>query len=122
MREPRRGRSTQVGVGAVDVVVMIVVQCLLLVASMGVAWFMLGLLNFDKKLRVMGLYGCTHKTVAMGVPLITAIYEGGSQPLGLYLLPLLVWHPSQLVIGSFLAPRLLKWVGPPSESSGELSV
>jgi len=58
----------------------------------------------------------------MGVPLITAIYEGGSQPLGLYLLPLLVWHPSQLVIGSFLAPRLLKWVGPPSESSGELSV
>ena len=111
-----------VGVGAVDVVVMIIVQCLLLVASMGVAWFMLGLLNFDKKLRVMGLFGCTHKTVAMGVPLITAIYEGGSQPLGLYLLPLLVWHPSQLVIGSFLAPRLLKWVGPPSESSGELSV
>ena len=111
-----------VGVGAVDVVVMIVVQCLLLVASMGVAWFMLGLLNFDKKLRVMGLFGCTHKTVAMGVPLITAIYEGGSQPLGLYLLPLLVWHPSQLVIGSFLAPRLLKWVGPSSESSGELSV
>ena len=67
VREPRRGRSTQVGVGAVDVVVMIVVQCVLLVASMGVAWFMLGLLNFEKKLRVMGLYGCTHKTVAMGV-------------------------------------------------------
>ena len=117
----RRGRSTQVGVGAVDVVVMIIVQCLLLVASMCVAWFMLGLLQFDKKLRVMGLFGCTHKTVAMGVPLITAIYEGAGQPLGLYLLPLLVWHPSQLVIGSFLAPRLLKWVGP-TESSGELSV
>ena len=118
----RRGRSTQVGVGAVDVVVMIVVQCVLLVVSMGVAWFMLGLLQFDKKLRVMGLFGCTHKTVAMGVPLITAIYEGAGQPLGLYLLPLLVWHPSQLVIGSFLAPRLLRWVGPPSESSGDLSV
>ena len=59
--------SFHAGVGAVDVVVMIVVQCLLLVASMGVAWFMLGLLHFDKKLRVMGLYGCTHKTVAMGV-------------------------------------------------------
>ena len=122
VREPRRGRSTQVGVGAVDVVVMIVVQCVLLVVSMGVAWFMLGLLQFDKKLRVMGLFGCTHKTVAMGVPLITAIYEGAGQPLGLYLLPLLVWHPSQLVIGSFLAPRLLRWVGPPSESSGDLSV
>ena len=56
-----------VGVGAADVVVMIIVQCILLVVSMGVAWFMLGLLHFDKKLRVMGLFGCTHKTVAMGV-------------------------------------------------------
>jgi sodium/bile acid cotransporter 7 len=117
----RMTASFRAGVGAVDVVVMIVVQCILLVVSMGVAWFMLGLLRFDKKLRVMGLFGCTHKTVAMGVPLITAIYEGAGQPLGLYLLPLLVWHPSQLVIGSFLAPRLLKWVGP-TESSGELSV
>ena len=116
------GRDLDVDVGAVDVVIMIIVQCILLVASMGVAWALLGLLNFDKKLRVMGLFGCTHKTVAMGVPLITAIYEGAGQPLGLYLLPLLVWHPSQLVIGSFLAPRLLKWVGPPSESSGDLSV
>ena len=40
-----------------------------------------------------------------------AIYEGASDsPLGLYLLPLLVWHPAQLVVGSALAPRLAAWV------------
>jgi hypothetical protein len=45
----------------------------------------------------------------MGVPLINAIYE--SDPLvGLYTLPLLIWHPMQLVLGSFLAPRLAAFV------------
>lgn len=45
----------------------------------------------------------------MGVPLINAIYE--KDPLiGMYTLPLLIWHPMQLVVGSFLAPKLFKWV------------
>jgi len=47
--------------------------------------------------------------VAMGVPLINAIYE--DDPLvGLYTLPVLIWHTSQLLIGSGLAPRLAKFV------------
>ena len=45
----------------------------------------------------------------MGIPLINAIYEG-SPALALYTLPLLIWHPMQLVIGTFLSPRLLAWV------------
>eukprot|EP00977_Amphora_coffeiformis_P020191 scaffold8005_cov275-Amphora_coffeaeformis.AAC.9 len=60
-------------------------------------------------MRVMGLYGCTHKTVAMGVPLINAIYEDNPS-VGLYTLPLLIWHPMQLVIGTFLSPRLVAFV------------
>ena len=76
---------------------------------MVVAWTLLKFLfPNDPKLRIMGLYGCTHKTVAMGVPLINAIYEGNSA-VGLYTLPLLIWHPMQLVIGTFLSPRLLKF-------------
>ncbi len=45
----------------------------------------------------------------MGVPLINAIYESNTN-VGLYTLPLLVWHPMQLVIGSFLAPKLAAFV------------
>jgi sodium/bile acid cotransporter 7 len=61
------------------------------------------------KLRVMGVFGCTHKTVAMGIPMINAIYEG-SPDIGLYTLPLLIWHPMQLLLGTFLAPRLAEFV------------
>ena len=85
---------------------------------MAVAWFCLKLLFPRKpKLRVFGLFGCTHKTVAIGVPLINSIYE--DDPLvGLYTLPLLVWHPTQLVLGSALAPKLNAWVQKEKERLG----
>ena len=53
----------------------------------------------------------------MGVPLINAIYE--NNPLiGLYTLPLLIWHPMQLVVGSFVAPYLVKFVNAEKERLG----
>ena len=75
-----------------------------------IAWFGLKLC-FPKQpeLRVMGLFGCTHKTVAMGVPLIGAMYENNPN-VGLYTLPLLIWHPMQLVLGSALVPKLKAFV------------
>lgn len=101
-----------------DIFLMILFQFVLLCLFMGVSWILLKLLfRNDPALRVMGLFGCTHKTVAMGVPLINAIYE--SNPLvGLYTLPLLIWHPMQLLIGSFLAPKLASIVAEEKERLG----
>eukprot|EP00522_Entomoneis_paludosa_P010507 CAMPEP_0172447304 /NCGR_PEP_ID=MMETSP1065-20121228/6634_1 /TAXON_ID=265537 /ORGANISM="Amphiprora paludosa, Strain CCMP125" /LENGTH=423 /DNA_ID=CAMNT_0013198567 /DNA_START=174 /DNA_END=1445 /DNA_ORIENTATION=+ len=93
-----------------DVFLTILFVFLILISLMVVAWYSLKLLYRNQpEMRVMGLYGCTHKTVAMGVPLINAIYEDNSA-VGLYTLPLLIWHPMQLVIGTFLAPRLTAFV------------
>jgi sodium/bile acid cotransporter 7 len=101
-----------------DIFIMIAVQFCLLCTVMTLAWLSLKLFFRDEPtLRVMGLYGCTHKTVAMGVPLINAIYE--KDPLvGLYTLPLLIWFPMQLVLGSFLAPKLYAWVQSEKERLG----
>jgi sodium/bile acid cotransporter 7 len=101
-----------------DIFLMILFQFIFLVALMVLAWFSLKLVFPNQpKLRVMGLFGCTHKTVAMGVPLINAIYE--SDPaVGLYTLPLLIWHPMQLVIGTFLAPKLANFIKREQERLG----
>ncbi|KAL7578959.1 hypothetical protein ACA910_006925 [Epithemia clementina (nom. ined.)] len=70
----------------------------------------MGLLFRDyPEMRVMGLFGCTHKTIALGIPLVNALYEGNPN-VGLYTLPLLIWHPMQLIIGSLLVKRLKKFV------------
>ena len=93
-----------------SIVLAMFVQMLLLCALTSLAWFALQVYFPDKpKLRVMGLFGCTHKTVSVGVPLINAMYEGNPN-VGLYTLPLLMWHPLQLVVGSILAPRLYRFV------------
>jgi solute carrier family 10 (sodium/bile acid cotransporter), member 7 len=93
-----------------DVLLMIIFQFILLVAVMGLSWIVMGFLfPNEPTIRVMGLFGCTHKTVAMGVPLINAMYEDNAD-VGLYTLPLLVWHNLQLILGTMLAPRLLRWV------------
>ena len=52
--------------------------------------------------------------------MINAIYEG-NPAVGLYTLPLLIWHPMQLVIGTFLAPRLAKFVKREEERLGLVS-
>lgn len=93
-----------------SVFLMIALQFVLLVFVMVLSWFLLRIFfRNEPKLRVMGLFGCTHKTVAMGVPLINAIYEDNPN-VGLYTLPLLVWHPMQLLIGTAIAPRLSEFV------------
>lgn len=94
----------------VDAIVMIAVIFVMLCTLMAVSWFVLGqAFKNEPKLRVMGLFGCTHKTVAMGVPLINAIYEDNDN-VGLYTLPLLVWHPMQLFIGSTITSKLNSFV------------
>lgn len=97
--------------GPSKIIAMILVQGLFLLAAMAAAWLLLGFLfPLEPELRVMGLFGCTHKTVALGIPLIFAIFEDSSKSqVGIYLLPLLVYHPAQLFVGSALAATLFEW-------------
>ena len=89
---------------------VLVLQFLLLVFFTAVAWYCLKYLYRDEpELRVTGLFACTHKTISLGVPVINALYQGNPN-LALYILPALMWYPLQLVIGSFLAPRLREFV------------
>ncbi|GKY93560.1 hypothetical protein MPSEU_000323400 [Mayamaea pseudoterrestris] len=93
-----------------SIFIVIVFQFLLLTTLMAGSWYSLQLLFRDQpRLRVMGFFGCTQKTVAVGVPLIGAMFED-SPAVGLYTLPLIIWYTMQLVIGTALVPRLVAFV------------
>lgn len=93
-----------------QVLAVVLYQLLQLLLLMVIAWYLLGFLCKDNpELRVMGLFGCTHKTIAMGVPLISSIYND-SIHLGQYILPILIWHPMQLIVGTLLVPRLTNYI------------
>jgi solute carrier family 10 (sodium/bile acid cotransporter), member 7 len=93
-----------------DILIVLAFQFILLLSVMTIAWYSLKLL-FPKnpKLRVAGLFGCTHKTISIGVPLITSMYAGHPN-LGQYTLPILIWHPMQLVVGTLLMPFLQRFI------------
>jgi len=109
-------------VGIANILLMILCQFLLLVIVTVVSWYSLKVFFPDApRQRVMGLFGCTHKTVSVGVPLINAMYDGNSN-VGLYTLPLLVWHPLQLVFGSLLVPHLYDFVQRENKRLGRVDV
>lgn len=111
-----QGATNDVGIGNIFLVLFF--QFFLLCAVMVIAWLsMRPLFPDEPRLRVMGMFGCTFKTVSVGVPLINAMYENNPN-VGLYTLPLLIWHPMQLVVGSFLVPRLNRFVQREKERLG----
>ena len=101
-----------------DVFLMILFQFLILIVLLVLAWYTLKLcFPENPKLRVMGLFGCTFKSMSVGVPLILSIYELDPN-VSLYTLPLLIWHPMTLVVGSALTPRLAAFVKRENERLG----
>jgi solute carrier family 10 (sodium/bile acid cotransporter), member 7 len=71
----------------------------------GVAWATSGLLRFPHTDRLAFLFCAPQKTLAAGVPMGQLLFEG-NPAIGLILLPLLVYHVVQLMLGATLAGRL----------------
>ena len=95
-----------------EIFLMILFQFLLLGCLMGLAWVALGnncCCSFTPQQRVFGLFGCTHKTMAIGILLVDAMYPNDPKA-GLYALPLLIYHPMQLVLGTMAVPHLAQYV------------
>jgi solute carrier family 10 (sodium/bile acid cotransporter), member 7 len=60
--------------------------------------------------RITAVFCGSKKTLASGVPMARVLF-GANPSLGLILLPLLIYHPLQLIVGSWLASRFAAGVG-----------
>lgn len=67
--------------------------------------------RFSREDTVAVMYCGATKTVAMGVPLINVLYNGGNPGvIGVLSTPLLMYHVEQLISGSIEVPILKMWV------------
>ena len=81
----------------------------LLVIGKLLCWFSLKATGWDHGLRVAAFYSASQKTLAAGLPVAGAVYaaagpDAGLPPLALLVLPLMVFHIGQLVLGALLIP------------------
>lgn len=98
------------GMGFGNIAIVIAFIFLLQTSLMTLSWYIMKIFFRDEPAsRVMGTYGSVSKTIALGIPLILSIF-GGSEFESFYTLPILIWHPMALVVGSTLVGRMRKFI------------
>ena len=69
---------------------------------LGISYLIARANRFSRENTIAILYTAPQKTLAMGVPLLTTLFADSPELLGTALLPLLFYHPWQLLVSGFL--------------------
>ena len=96
----------QQGLGR-DLLIALVGTCVLHVLLLVLCWWLSAWnrLGFTRGDRIAALFCATQKTLALGVPMLSILY-GHDPQLAWLTLPLICYHPLQLVLDGVLATRL----------------
>jgi sodium/bile acid cotransporter 7 len=97
--------------GAVPLLVSGIASLVLLGVALALTWALGKGLGFDRGDRIAALFCGSKKTLASGVPMARVIF-GGAPSLAVILLPIMIYHPLQLVVGGWLAGRLSRGANP----------
>jgi solute carrier family 10 (sodium/bile acid cotransporter), member 7 len=95
--------------GGAALAVAAVVCAALLLLALGLTWLCGNALGFNRADRIAALFCGSKKTLASGVPMARLIF-GAHPQLAIVLLPIMIYHPLQLVVGGWLASRLARQV------------
>lgn len=100
------------GQGPAIVAGTLAISAILFFAVLGLVGAVSDLLGFSREDRIAAVFCGSKKTLASGVPMAQLIF--GSYPgLGLILLPIMVYHPLQLILSGVLATRWARPIPPP---------
>jgi sodium/bile acid cotransporter 7 len=85
---------------------------------LGLAYTGARLFAFEPENTIAVLFAAPQKTLAMGIPLITTYFAAAPEYLGLAILPILFYHPWQLLVSSILGnSRLVTRLAAAAEAS-----
>lgn len=95
------------GRGAASLLLIGAVCGLLLAVALASTWAGGRLLGFERAERIAALFCGSKKSLAAGVPMARVIFGAGPS-LALVLVPIMLYHSLQLVVGAWLAARLAR--------------
>ncbi|NLU84315.1 bile acid:sodium symporter family protein [Rhodococcus sp. HNM0569] len=87
-----------------QIVVLLIVCAVLLAVVMGLSSAVGTRLGFSLEDRIVILFCGSKKSLASGLPMAAVLFAGG--PVGLIVLPLMVFHQLQLIVCAIVAQRL----------------
>ena len=86
-------------------VIYIMLSHLVLLAA---AWLLSRLLGLNRANRISAVFAAPQKTLAVGVPLLATYFAQSPEVLGIALLPLLLYHPWQLITAGFVRSAFMR--------------
>lgn len=95
------------GHGLSSVLITVVISGLLFAIALAVVGVISDALHFPVEDRIAAVFCGSKKTLASGVPMAQLIF-GGNPGLSLILLPIMIYHPLQLILAGALASRWAK--------------
>lgn len=99
-------------VSAWDLGVSVALAAFVLLMASAFVWGMSAKLRLPPPSRITALFCGSQKSIAMGLPLSAMIFSGhtGSRvELSLLVLPLMIYHPMQLIFAGWILPRLQRY-------------
>jgi sodium/bile acid cotransporter 7 len=69
---------------------------------LGLAAMAAHLIGLSREDRISVVFAAPQKTLAMGIPLLTTYFAGREELLGIAVIPLLFYHPFQLLVAGIL--------------------
>lgn len=107
----RTGIWTEVGTPSVLATVFLSGAFLLLLSAL--VWYSAPIAARSRPERIAAFFCGSHKTLAAGIPMASVLFahlEGDANfSLGLVILPIMCFHPLQLLLGGVVSPSLAKW-------------
>ncbi|XP_019763786.2 sodium/bile acid cotransporter 7-B [Dendroctonus ponderosae] len=101
----------ETGLSALDVIITIfsvlLLQMILIILSFKLANWFKGMFSPAEVIAIV--FCSTHKSLTLGIPILRIMFHGYSH-LSQISLPLLVYHPTQIILGGLLAPQLKDWL------------
>ena len=67
------------------------------------------LLGYSEKDTVAIMFCATHKSLTLGIPMLKIVFHG-DPALPVLSIPLLIYHPTQILLGGIIAPSVRDWV------------
>lgn len=87
-----------------EITIVVGMAVLLLTCAFGGTWFLGRLLSLARTDRITLLFSGAQKSLAVGAPLAATLFPPATA--GMVLLPILVYHMSQLIVSAWIAPAL----------------
>ena len=86
-----------------QIVILTIVCCLILALVLGVTTLAGRKLGFDLHDQIVIIFCGSKKSLATGLPMAAVLFAG--QPVGLIVLPLMIFHQIQLIVCAAMAQR-----------------